>query len=172
MYIQFVFYLADKLEYLYNLLSQFECADGSSNVKVPNWTNQGQIFLDFIDINAKFRQIHNVSSLTDIHARWESLRPQLSEICSRISLLPCPTSKHRLCQSEISNRLSCLVHGMCIVSSELEPCVVLKMSLDRLPMPQEFATKELNNLLDELMNKIDKQPPFAEDASMQMIVQR
>ncbi|KAH8418084.1 hypothetical protein KR222_011569 [Zaprionus bogoriensis] len=161
----------NKLEYLYNLLSQFECADGSSNVKVPNWSNQGQIFLDFIDINAKFKQIDNVNSLADIHARWENLRPQLSEICSRISLLPCPTSKHRLCQSEISKRLSCMVHGMCIVCPELEPCIVLKMALDRLPMPEEFATKELSHLLDELLKKIDKKPPFTEEASMRLSLQ-
>lgn len=147
------------LQYLYNLLSQFECAD-SNNVKVPNWTNQGQIFLDYIDINEKFKHIHNVNSVEDIQARWENLKPQLSEICSRISLLPCPTSKHRLCQSEIAKSLSCLVNGMCIVCPELEPCVVLKMALERLPMPQEFSTKELNNLLDELMYKIQSQGPF------------
>ncbi|XP_064549143.1 nuclear pore complex protein Nup98-Nup96 [Drosophila montana] len=153
-----------KLQYLYNLLSQFECTDGS-NVKVPNWTNQGQIFLDYIDINEKFRHIHNVSSVEDIHARWENLKPQLSEICSRISLLPCPTSKHRLCQSEIAKSLSCLVNGMCIVCPELEPCVVLKMALERLPMPQEFSTKELSNLLDELMHKIQNQRPFTDSES-------
>ncbi|XP_060650222.1 nuclear pore complex protein Nup98-Nup96 isoform X1 [Drosophila nasuta] len=153
----------NKLEYLYNLLSQFE-QDDRHEVKVPNWTNQGQIFLDFIHISAKFKQIHNVSSIEDIHARWENLKPQLSEICSRISLLPCPTSKHRLCQSEISKSLSCLVHGICIVCPELEPCAVLKMALERLPMPQEYSTKELNSLLDELMNKIEGQSPFTEGA--------
>ncbi|KAH8312552.1 hypothetical protein KR044_011366 [Drosophila immigrans] len=151
----------NKLEYLYNLLSQFE-QDDSHEVKVPNWTNQGQIFLDFIDISAKFKQIHNVHSIEDIHARWENLKPQLSEICSRISLLPCPTSKHRLCQSEISKSLSCLVHGICIVCPELEPCAVLKMALERLPMPQEFSTKELSSLLDELMNKIETQQTIAD----------
>lgn len=140
--------------------------EDSSHVKVPNWTNQGQIFLDFIDITAKFKQIHNVNSIADINARWENLKPQLSEICSRISLLPCPTSKHRLCQSEISKSLSCLVHGMCIVCPELEPCSVLKMAIERLPMPQEFSTKELSSLLDELMNKIENQLPFTEKSSI------
>ncbi|KAH8388442.1 hypothetical protein KR093_006383 [Drosophila rubida] len=154
----------NKLEYLYNLLSQFE-QDDNHEVKVPNWTNQGQIFLDFIDISVKFKQIHNVHSIEDIHARWENLKPQLSEICSRISLMPCPTSKHRLCQSEISKSLSCLVHGICIVCPELEPCAVLKMALERLPMPQEFSTKELSSLLDELMNKIESQSPFSETAN-------
>ncbi|KAL7727665.1 hypothetical protein ACLKA6_013265 [Drosophila palustris] len=155
-----------KMDYLYNLLRQFECTENSSHVKVPNWTNQGKILLDFIEISAKFKHIHNVSSVEDIHARWENLKPQLSEICSRISLLPCPTAKHRLCQSEISKSLSCLVHGICIVSPELEPCSVLKMAIERLPMPQEFSTKELSSLLDELMNKIESQPPFTVEAPM------
>ncbi|TDG47551.1 hypothetical protein AWZ03_005990 [Drosophila navojoa] len=152
------------LQYLYNLLSQFESTE--STVKVPNWTNQGQIFLDYIDINEKFKHIHNVSSVEDIQARWENLKPQLSEICSRISLLPCPTAKHRLCQSEIAKSLSCLVNGMCIVCPELEPCVVLKMALERLPMPQEFSTKELNNFLDEVMQKIQSQRPFTESETV------
>ncbi|ALC47795.1 Nup98-96, partial [Drosophila busckii] len=149
----------NNLDYLYSLLSQFECSDDGC-VKVPNWTNQGQIFLDYIDISGKFKNIHNVNSLTDIHARWENLKPQLSELCSRISLLPCPTAKHRLCQSEISKSLSCLVHGMCIVSSEFEPSSVLKLAMKRLPMPQEFSTRELGKMLDELLIQIDNLAPF------------
>lgn len=43
----------DNLDYLHNLLSQFESPDLNKAVKVPNWSNQGQIFLDFIDINEK-----------------------------------------------------------------------------------------------------------------------
>ncbi|XP_036674150.3 nuclear pore complex protein Nup98-Nup96 [Drosophila suzukii] len=150
-----------KMEYLHSLLIQFEDTKGSS-IRVPNWANQGQIFLDFIDISAKFKQIRNVTNIADINARWENLKPQLSELCSRISLLPCPTSKHRLCQSEISQSLSCLVHGMCIVCPEMEPSSVLKVALERLPLPQEFSSKELRILLEELLEKIENEPPFSE----------
>ncbi|XP_068154231.1 LOW QUALITY PROTEIN: nuclear pore complex protein Nup98-Nup96 [Drosophila tropicalis] len=142
----------NKLDYLHSMLRQFEC---SQQVKVPNWANQGQIFLDFIDISTKFKQISNVNNIADIHARWENLKPQLSDLCSRISLLPCPTAKHRLCQSEISENLSCLVRGMCIVCPEMESCSVLRVALERLPLPQEFSKKDLRILLEEWLDNID-----------------
>ncbi|KAH8268625.1 hypothetical protein KR026_010539 [Drosophila bipectinata] len=156
-----------KLEYLHSLLIQFEDTEGSS-IRVPNWANQGQIFLDFIDISAKFKHIRSVTNIADINARWENLKPQLSELCSRISLLPCPSSKHRLCQSEIAQSLSCLVHGMCIVCAEMEPSAVLKSALERLPLPQEFSSKELRILLEELLEKIENEPPFREKQSIMM----
>ncbi|KAH8278767.1 hypothetical protein KR018_008952 [Drosophila ironensis] len=150
-----------KQHYLRSLLIQFEDAHGNG-VRVPNWANQGQIFLDFIDISGKFKSIRNVNSIADINARWENLKPQLSELCSRICLLPCPTSKHRLCQSEIAQSLSCLVRGLCIVCPELQPTAVLKVAMDRLPLPQEFSSKELRILLEELLDKIENEPPFRE----------
>lgn len=36
---------------------QFENPDLDKTVKVPNWANQGQIFLDFIDINEKVKTL-------------------------------------------------------------------------------------------------------------------
>ncbi|XP_033244064.1 nuclear pore complex protein Nup98-Nup96-like [Drosophila miranda] len=143
-------------DYLHRLLIQFEDTEGcSSGIRVPNWANQGQIFLDFIDISSKFKQIRNVQNIEDIKARWENLKPQLSELCSRISLLPCPTAKHRLCQTEISQSLNCLVQGMCIVSSQMQSSAVLKVALERLPMPQESLSKELRTLLDELLEDLE-----------------
>ncbi|XP_052837184.1 LOW QUALITY PROTEIN: nuclear pore complex protein Nup98-Nup96 [Drosophila gunungcola] len=155
-----------KLDYLHNLLIQFEDTEGSS-IRVPNWANQGQIFLDFIDISAKFNQIRNVTNIADINARWENLKPQLSELCSRIGLLPCPTSKHRLCQSEISQSLSCLVRGLCIVCPEMETSSVLKVALERLPLPQEFSSKELRIWLEELLEKIENEPPRSQQEQQQ-----
>ncbi|XP_001358641.3 nuclear pore complex protein Nup98-Nup96 [Drosophila pseudoobscura] len=143
-------------DYLHRLLIQFEDTEGcSSGIRVPNWANQGQIFLEFIDISSKFKQIRNVQNIEDIKARWENLKPQLSELCSRISLLPCPTAKHRLCQTEISQSLNCLVQGMCIVSPQMQSSAVLKVALERLPMPQEFLSKELRTLLDELLEDLE-----------------
>ncbi|XP_017084133.2 nuclear pore complex protein Nup98-Nup96 [Drosophila eugracilis] len=157
-----------KMEYLHSLLIQFEDPEGSS-IRVPNWANQGQIFLDYIDISTKFKQIRNVTNIADLNARWETLKPQLSEPCSRISLLPCPTSKHRLCQSEIAQSLSCLVHGMCIVCPEMEPSSVLKVALERLPLPQEFSSKELRIWLEELMEKMENDKPFNEQPQPTMM---
>lgn len=48
-----IFLHLDNLDYLHDLLTQFESPDLNKCIKVPNWSNQGQIFLDFIDINEK-----------------------------------------------------------------------------------------------------------------------
>lgn len=53
-HIVYTIFITDNLEYLYQLLSQFETPDMSQNsIKVPNWSIQGQIFLDYIDIKDK-----------------------------------------------------------------------------------------------------------------------
>ncbi|XP_061394699.1 nuclear pore complex protein Nup98-Nup96 [Musca vetustissima] len=146
----------DNLDYLHNLLSQFESPDLNKAVKVPNWSNQGQIFLDFIDINEKFKGLKSLKTEADIEARWENLKPQLADLCSRINLLPCPTPKHRLCQSEIAQNLACLVRGVLLVCPILNPCLIIKIALERLPLPQEFAQQELRALLDTLVGDLSK----------------
>uniref|UniRef100_A0A0K8U4G4 Nuclear pore complex protein Nup98-Nup96 n=1 Tax=Bactrocera latifrons TaxID=174628 RepID=A0A0K8U4G4_BACLA len=146
----------DNLDYLHDLLSQFEGAEASKTIKVPNWSSQGQIFLDFIDINEKFKSLKSLKTEADIEARWENLKPQLADLCSRINLLPCPTAKHRLCQSEIAQNLACLVRGVLLVCPVLNPCLIIKIALERLPLPQEFAQQELRALLDTLVEDLAK----------------
>lgn len=85
----------------------------------------------------------------DIETRWEGLKPQLNELCSRISLYPCPTPKHRLCQSEIAQRLANLINGMRIVCPDLSPLTEMKLTLGKLPLPQEYAQQKLRFFLDD-----------------------
>ncbi|CAD7083702.1 unnamed protein product [Hermetia illucens] len=132
----------DNVPYLHDLLRQFE-----DPRQVSNWSNQGQILLDFIEMNEKFENLKTVHE-GDIETRWESLRPQLADLCSRINLLPCPTSKHRLCQSEIAQKLACLVRGVLVTTTVQNPCLLIKITLEKLPLPQEYAQQELRVLLD------------------------
>lgn len=99
---------------------------------------------------------------SDIETRWESLKPQLADLCSRINLLPCPTAKHRLCQSEIAQKLACLVRGILLTCPILNPCLLIKIALEKLPLPQEFAQQELRVLLDTLVEKILKSNSYDE----------
>lgn len=84
----------------------------------------------------------------DIETRWEGLKPQLSELCSRINLFPCPTAKHRLCQSEIAQGLAILVNGIDIINPEINPCLLVKTALEKLPLPEEYAKQKIRALLD------------------------
>lgn len=134
---------------------------------IPNWSNEGMILLDYIEIvekvcvirqcvvnlriNNLYFQYESLKTIheRDIETRWEGLKPQLNELCSRISLFPCPTSKHRLCQSEIAQRLANLISGMRIVCPELNPLVEMKWTLGKLPLPQEYALQKLRSFLDD-----------------------
>lgn len=84
----------------------------------------------------------------DIETRWEGLKPQLSELCSRIKQFPCPTAKHRLCQSEIAQGLAILVNGMEVVSTNINPCLLVHKALENLPLPEEYAKQKMRSLLD------------------------
>lgn len=63
-------------------------------------------------------------------------------------MFPCPTAKHRLCQSEIAQGLAILVNGMEILYPELNPCLLVKNALEKLPLPEEYAKQKIRNLLD------------------------
>ena len=104
----------------------------------------------------QFKNLKSLKTEADIEAHWENLKPQLADLCSRINLLPCPTPKHRLCQSEIAQNLACLVRGVLLVCPVLNPCYIIKYALERLPLPQEFAQQELRALLDTLVADLTK----------------
>uniref|UniRef100_A0A1B0D922 Nuclear pore complex protein Nup98-Nup96 n=1 Tax=Phlebotomus papatasi TaxID=29031 RepID=A0A1B0D922_PHLPP len=135
----------DNIPYLKELLKSLK-----ETKKILNWRNQGQILYDFIDMNEKFESLKMVAE-SDLVSHWEGLKPQLDELCSRINLFPCPTAKHRLCQSEISQRLACLVRGILMTSPHLNPCLLIKVALEKLPLPQEYAQKELKFFIDSVM---------------------
>lgn len=116
------------------------------------WTDEdSQLDADFnfsLSLSPQYESLKTIHE-RDIETRWEGLKPQLNELCSRISLFPCPTAKHRLCQSEIAQRLANLINGMRIVCPDLSPLVEMKLTLGKLPLPQEYAQQKLRFFLDD-----------------------
>lgn len=131
----------DDIKYIKELLGVFE-----DSRQISSWLIQGQVILDYIDMVEKFENLKSVPE-TDLETYWDALKPQLGDLCSRIMLFPCPTSKHRLCQSEIAQKLACLIRGI-LITKDVNPCLVIKMALEKLPLPQEYAQQELRVLLD------------------------
>lgn len=134
---------------------------------MPNWSNNGMIILDYLDITTKvsklqennysetnlfnvYLQLESLKTIhvRDIETRWEGLKPQLAELCSRINAFPCPSAKHRLCQSEIAQGLAVLVDGIAL-NNEINPCLLVKNAIEKLPLPEEFAKQKINALLDD-----------------------
>lgn len=135
---------------------------------IPNWANQGGLLLEYIRLGERFdRLLHADNNNTAaVEYAWQQLQQPLSELCSRLNLFPCPTAKHRLCQSEIAQRLANLVTGMRQQSADgsvadFGTCTLMRMILEKLPLPQEYARQKLRTLLeddrliDELQMQVD-----------------
>uniref|UniRef100_A0A8W8LCJ9 Uncharacterized protein n=2 Tax=Magallana TaxID=2171616 RepID=A0A8W8LCJ9_MAGGI len=65
----------------------------------------------------------------------------------RISNLPCYQSRDRLCQSEISKRLSVLFHTILNLQGDQDLSVRLMAPyIGQLPMPEDYRLQELSSL--------------------------
>uniref|UniRef100_A0A1Q3F4Q0 Nuclear pore complex protein Nup98-Nup96 n=1 Tax=Culex tarsalis TaxID=7177 RepID=A0A1Q3F4Q0_CULTA len=132
----------DDIPYLKALLGEFE------DVKqIYNWSIKGQILKDFIELNEKFDLIRDAIDDEVAEARLEQLKPKLSDLCSVIKMFPCPTPKHRLCQSEIAQRLAYLIRSFFVADPRINSCALLRSALEKLPLPQEYALEELQHML-------------------------
>ncbi|XP_038105897.1 nuclear pore complex protein Nup98-Nup96 [Culex quinquefasciatus] len=132
----------DDIPYLKSLLGEFE------DVKqIYNWSIKGQILKDFIELNEKFDLIRDAIDDEVAEARLEQLKPKLSDLCSVIKMFPCPTPKHRLCQSEIAQRLAYLIRSFFVSDPRINSCALLRSALEKLPLPQEYALEELQHML-------------------------
>lgn len=157
-----ILHFADDIPYLKSLLGEFE------DVKqIYNWSIKGQILKDFIELNEKVAKSteFQTSTITNnsqpfqfdlirdaiddevAEARLEQLKPKLSDLCSVIKMFPCPTPKHRLCQSEIAQRLAYLIRSFFVSDPRINSCALLRSALEKLPLPQEYALEELQHML-------------------------
>jgi nuclear pore complex protein Nup98-Nup96 len=122
---------------------------------VQNWSTQGQIVADFIGLNKEFEAItmatHEDHQVLEL--RLEALKLKLSDLCSVIKLFPCPTSKHRLCQSEISLKLLFLIRKFFTADPYVNSCALMRIALDKLPLPQEYAQQEQRHMLSAFLTE-------------------
>lgn len=138
----------DDIPYLKSLLDEFE------DVKqIYNWSIKGQILKDFIELNEKFDLIRDAIDDDVAEARLEELKPKLSDLCSVIKMFPCPTPKHRLCQSEIAQRLAYLIRSFFAPDPRINSCALLRSALEKLPLPQEYALEELRHMLGAFLTE-------------------
>ncbi|XP_055631549.1 nuclear pore complex protein Nup98-Nup96 [Toxorhynchites rutilus septentrionalis] len=138
----------DNIPYLKSLLTEFE------DVKqISNWFIKGQILSDFIELNEKFDLIRDAIDDEVAEARLEELKPKLSDLCSVIKMFPCPTPKHRLCQSEIAQRLAYLIRSFFAQDPRINSCALMRNALEKLPLPQEYALEELRHMLSAFLDE-------------------
>ncbi|XP_058812931.1 nuclear pore complex protein Nup98-Nup96 [Topomyia yanbarensis] len=143
----------DDIPYLKSLLGEFE------DVKqISNWSIKGQILKDFIELNEKFDLIRDAIDDEVAETRLEELKPKLSDLCSVIKMFPCPTPKHRLCQSEIAQRLAYLIRSFFTQDPRINSCALMRSALEKLPLPQEYALEELRHMLNAFLSEDLRKP--------------
>ncbi|XP_055387483.1 nuclear pore complex protein Nup98-Nup96 [Condylostylus longicornis] len=130
----------ENFQYICDCLSEID-----NKFKIPNWSNEGHIILSFINICTQLTMSKLIHK-KDMKSKWNSLNPIISEICSRLNHFPCPTSKHKLCQSEMAQKLTCLIRTFLLTWQDDNTNKILKMTLGMLPLPQEFLQQELRFL--------------------------
>jgi hypothetical protein len=88
----FEFVSAENYEYLHELLEALVPAERSSTIS--GWNNKGQLLWDYLKIVA---EVEALLANQDLAAGYqlEKLQPQLSGLCARIKMVPCPTAMDR-----------------------------------------------------------------------------
>lgn len=95
----------------------------------------------------QFELVTNTIDEGLMQQRLEALKPKLSDLCSVMKLFPCPTPKHVLLQSEMSQRLAYLLRTHFADDPQISGSALMRGALERLPLPEEYALGELDHLL-------------------------
>ncbi|XP_053680653.1 nuclear pore complex protein Nup98-Nup96 [Anopheles nili] len=132
----------DKIAQLKEMLDSIE-----DPKQISGWPTKGQILVDFIELNEKFELLKDTIDEDLVGQRLEGLKPKLSELCSVLKMFPCPTPKHTLLQSEISQRLAFLIRTYYVDDPLISGSALMRGALERLPLPQEHVIEELEHML-------------------------
>lgn len=66
-----------------------------------------------------------------------------------VRFFPCPSVKHKLCQSEIAKKLAFIIRKFFASSNihGIQSGAILKAALDKLPLPQESGQQEMKHIM-------------------------
>ena len=94
----FGYNIAENYKYLHELLEALVPVERSSTI--CGWNNRGQLLWDYLKI---IGEVDTLLANQDLAAGYqlEKLQPQLSGLCARINMLPCPTAMDRYVASLI-----------------------------------------------------------------------
>lgn len=140
-------------EYLQSLLKPLiptECC-----VLISNWSYQGQLLWDYIEITTQIQNLLHSSDSCAINYKLELLKPSLTSLCSKIDQFPCLTAKHRLCQAEIAKRTLHLAKNLFILQANENTSMVkvLVYLISQLPLPEDYAQQELRPIINMCVNE-------------------
>lgn len=136
----------ENYEYLQRLLEPLIQLDPINSVS--GWNRGGQILWDYIQVVSEIKTLVENPTRANNY-QFEKLHPLLTGLCQRINLLPCPTAKDRLCQSEIALRTAHLVRNVLQLQKgeNMVLSQVLAHLINQLPLPEDYTCDELNQVI-------------------------
>ncbi|XP_048773367.2 nuclear pore complex protein Nup98-Nup96-like isoform X2 [Ostrea edulis] len=132
--------------YLYGFLVELAPPDRCN--QILDWCIGGQVLLDYLKLVQNLEQLKLAVERDSVHHEksftLESLRSDITSLCERISNLPCYHSRDRLCQAEISKRLTVLFRTILSLQDEHDASVrFMAPQIGRLPMPEDYKLQAL-----------------------------
>lgn len=138
-----------KYDAIFDMLAEMNVPERSS--AIYDWAIGGQILFDFIWLR------RNLDADDDISKRGEMYGPQITSLCNRISNLRCVSSYDRLAQVEMSRHCSRYLKSLIKrrnPASGVDVVASILPSLSCLPLPENHAMNELNQLTRQFLLQI------------------
>jgi len=140
-------------EYFYDLLKELE----KHKESITSWNIRGAIYYDFISVDLEVNHLVAERDETKVGYYMEKLRPQVTNICSRINSLDTSNAKNRLCQAEIAKKVAHLMRAVVSLQhkDDLEmDSYELSQQLAQLPLPEDYELQELRTLTRIYMKEL------------------
>ncbi|RZF45192.1 hypothetical protein LSTR_LSTR009963 [Laodelphax striatellus] len=138
--------IAEKNDYMWRLLVALVGERQERAPLISGWEQRGALiwhYLRVVDEVKAALERRNPYSL-------EKLQPELTSLCTRIVLLPTPTSLHRLCQAEIVKRIANLIYSLFVLQrkeGDFDSVSRLARLISNLPLPEDYAHQEMRQMV-------------------------
>ena len=144
-------------KYLQQFLDEMNSEDVRSHI--VEWVIGGSVYVNYLEVCALVDEMKKSGDPTP--AKVEKLRPRLLSLCSHLNNLKCPTSKHRLCVSEMSRVVVGVLRA--VLGEEVESgedhvgaTLVLAQQISSLPLTHDYALDELNLIITQYLTQLTR----------------
>ncbi|XP_041462451.1 nuclear pore complex protein Nup98-Nup96-like isoform X3 [Lytechinus variegatus] len=143
--------------FLKGVLDELSYVERSSLIQ--DWSTNGQVYLDFININERLVELGRREPTT---FEVEKLHPDIASLCLRVGGVYCQTVKDRVCRSEMAKRTANMMKAVLTLQQEslanaagssptrqpnpLIPSRLLAPHVTKLPLPEDYSLQELRQL--------------------------
>ncbi|XP_071485377.1 nuclear pore complex protein Nup98-Nup96-like [Diadema antillarum] len=151
--------------FLKGVLDELSFVERSSVIQ--DWSTNGQVYLDFININKRLEELRGRDPTT---FEIEKLHPDIASLCLRVGGVYCQSVKDRVCRSEMAKRTANMMRAVLTLQQEslasaagspptsgsnpLIPSRLLAPHVTKLPLPEDYSLQELRQLTRSYMQEL------------------